>query len=82
MSPDSCDLSICIFDKFMIMSLMDDANIYENHNYISLAAAASILLSCKLHEGKSLLTMANFPVYKKDDLIEFERILLNIKLVH
>lgn len=56
---------------------MEDATIYENHNYISLAAAASILLSCKLHEGKSMLTMANFPVYKKADLIDFERKLLH-----
>jgi len=55
--PSTRDTSIQIFDKFLLLSYADDSTILSNKDYLSHAAAASIILGSKLNDTKSQLTM-------------------------
>lgn len=77
MSHDARECGVEIFDKFLMVSLIGNPNVYEDTVKLSFAAASAILISSKLHEGKSLLTMANFPGFDSKDLVAFEVMLLS-----
>lgn len=77
MSHDARECGVEIFDKYLMVSLSEDANVFEDTVKLSFAAASAILISSKLHEGKSLLTMANFPGFCSKDLVTFEVMLLS-----
>ena len=77
MGSDGRDSAIQIFDRFLSLSSAENNEVLKDITYICFAAVSSILLSSKLHEGKSLLTMANFPYFRMNDLVEFESMLLN-----
>jgi len=69
------DTAIQIFDSFLSRCLQDGkhGDIYCLSNvFVSHAATSSILLSCKLHECKKLLSMSSFPDFRVDDLVNFE----------
>jgi len=76
MSSESRDTSIQIFDKFLSVSLEENDQVLVDTTYLSFAAAAAVILSSKLHEGKALLTMANFSYFNTADLVAFERLVL------
>ena len=77
MSPGARESGIDLFDKFLSISLMESHEVLEDTTLMSFTAASAILLSSKLHEGKTLLTVANFPDFHTADLIAFERNFLN-----
>ena len=77
MSPEARESGIDLFDKFLSISLMESHKVLEDTTLMSFTAASAILLSSKLHEGKTLLTVANFPDFHTADLIAFERNFLN-----
>lgn len=77
MSPGARESGIELFDKFVSMSLVESPRVLEDTTLMSFSAASAILLSSKLHEGKTLLTVANFPDFHSADLIAFERNFLN-----
>ena len=77
MSHDARECGVEIFDKYLMVSLAEDANVFLDTVKLSFAAASAILISSKLHEGKSLLTMANFPGFCSKDLVAFEVMLLS-----
>jgi hypothetical protein len=76
MGSDGRDTSIQIFDRFVSLSFAENEEVLLDITFICFAAVSSILIASKVHEGQSLLTMANFPHFGKSDLIEFERMLL------
>lgn len=76
MSTEARDTGIQILDKFLSISLAEKEDILLDTTYLSFAAAAAVLLSSKIHEGKSLLTVASFPHFNPEDLVAFERLML------
>lgn len=76
MGSDARDSSFQIFDRFLSLSYLDNHDVFADITYICYASVASILISSKLHEGKELLTMDNFPHFPTEDLVEFERMFL------
>lgn len=70
------DTAIEIFNRFLAITLVEDAKLLHDTLYLSLAAAASLILSSKVHEGKTILTMAHFPHFSTEDLVAFERKML------
>lgn len=70
------DTAIEIFNRFLAITLVEDAKLLHDTLYLSLAAAASLILSSKVHEGKANLTIAHFPHFSTEDLVAFERMML------
>lgn len=75
-SVDARDTSVQIFDKFLFQSSLDGNQLVENAKFVSLAAAASALVSTKIHDSCKSLKTASFPYFKPSELINFERDLL------
>lgn len=57
--PSIRDTSIQIFDKFLMLSYVEEPRVLDNKDYLSYAAAASVILGAKLNDTKSLLTMVS-----------------------
>ena len=72
-SPESRDTSIQIFDKFISFSAIEGNQLVENSKFVSIAAAASTLISTKLHDSTRHLKPSSFPYFKPNDLVSFER---------
>ena len=77
MSVDGRDTSIQVFDKFISLSMQTIDKVLLDRTYICFAAVCSILISSKVHEGQSLLTVANFPHFLATEVVAFERMLLS-----
>jgi len=55
--PSTRDTSVQIFDKFLLGCYAEDADVLQNSTFLSYAASSSILLSAKLNDTNSKLTM-------------------------
>jgi hypothetical protein len=55
--PSTRDTSIQIFDKFLLFSYAEDNTILRDTDFLSNAAAASVILAAKLQDTKSKLRM-------------------------
>lgn len=70
------DSAVEIFNRFLAISYYENHVLIEDTTFVSFAAAASLILASKLHEGKTILTMSHFPHFKTDELIAFESMML------
>ena len=61
--PSTRDTSIQIFDKFLMLSYSEEPRVLDNKDYLSYAAAASVILGAKLNDTKSLLTMVSVGIW-------------------
>jgi hypothetical protein len=73
------DTAIDIFNRFVAtVSLESGLRLVDNPTFVSFAAAVSLILASKVHEGKTqALTMSKFPDFKTEDLIAFESMMLS-----
>lgn len=75
-STEARDTSMQLFDRYMGLAQVTNIHVLE-YNRIQIVAAASILLSSKIHEVKSL-SPRNFPHIKAQDLVKTEREILHM----
>jgi hypothetical protein len=59
--PSTRDTSVQIFDKLMMHSFGDDANILQNDRFVSYSAVASLVLGAKIIDQHTELTMVRRP---------------------
>jgi len=73
------DTAVDIFNRFVAtISLESGLQLVDNPNFVSFAAAASLILASKVHEGKTqALSMSKFPDFKIEELIAFEGMMLS-----
>lgn len=76
-SSNECrDTSVQLFDRFWGVSLPLNDNILDRSE-IALAAAAAVLISSKVHEGRHL-SVNNFPRINKQEFIAYEAQILKM----
>lgn len=75
-SVETRDSGIQILDRFLGVCLSENKNILGHSADVALAAAASVLIASKIHESTPL-SVSSFSHLKKQDLVAFERIVLN-----
>ena len=71
------DTAIDILSRFIAVIYREAPAFTADEKFISFAAAASLILAAKLHEGKQRITVKNFPHFNCDDLIAFETLVLS-----
>lgn len=74
---DERDTSIQIFDKVLLISFMEDENKLDDNYFMYHIAAASIIISCKLHDIRTDISPSMFVAqFSTDELVNYEREIL------
>lgn len=75
LSTDTRDTSVQVFDKFLSLSLLENSISLADTQFVSLAAAASVVLSSKMHDSLPL-RMSEFAKFNLNELVAFEQRIL------